>query len=181
MIEKGFAHTTARDIVAASGTNLASIGYHFGSKEALLNAAGIDSFDDWDDAIDGAMAAREGDRPDERPRALLAGVLQSMGEHRPMVVASVQAFAQAEFSDDVREQIATSYRGARRSFAALLLGLADDEVDDHAAATVGSLGIALVNGLVLQHLVDPADTPSADDVVEAVRALSGRAADDLRG
>ena len=26
--EKGYAHTTARDIVAASGTNLASIGYH---------------------------------------------------------------------------------------------------------------------------------------------------------
>ena len=31
---------TARDIVAASGANLASIGYHFGSKEALLSAAG---------------------------------------------------------------------------------------------------------------------------------------------
>jgi len=37
--EKGYAHTTARDIVAASGTNLASIGYHYGSTKALLNAA----------------------------------------------------------------------------------------------------------------------------------------------
>jgi len=36
---KGYAHTTARDIAAASGANLASIGYHFGSTQALLNTA----------------------------------------------------------------------------------------------------------------------------------------------
>src|SRR5690606_38768776 len=35
--EKGYSRTTARDIPAASGANLAAIGYHFGSKEALLN------------------------------------------------------------------------------------------------------------------------------------------------
>ena len=39
LLERGYARTTARDLVAASGTNLASIGYHFGSKEALLNGA----------------------------------------------------------------------------------------------------------------------------------------------
>src|SRR5256714_10188090 len=37
--EKGYARTTARDIAAAADANLASIGYHFGSKEALLDAA----------------------------------------------------------------------------------------------------------------------------------------------
>ena len=41
---KGYAHTTARDIASASGANLASIGYHFGSKEALLNEAMIRLF-----------------------------------------------------------------------------------------------------------------------------------------
>src|SRR4051794_21864738 len=45
--EKGYARTTARDLVAASGTNLASIGYHFGSKEALLNEAIQASFAEW--------------------------------------------------------------------------------------------------------------------------------------
>ena len=38
--EKGYAHTTARDIVAASSTNLASIGYHYGSTKALLERGG---------------------------------------------------------------------------------------------------------------------------------------------
>jgi AcrR family transcriptional regulator len=37
LLERGYARTTARDLVAASDTNLASIGYHFGSNEALLN------------------------------------------------------------------------------------------------------------------------------------------------
>ena len=36
LLEKGFVRTTARDIVKESGTNLASIGYHYGSKDALL-------------------------------------------------------------------------------------------------------------------------------------------------
>src|SRR6478672_3691791 len=45
--EKGYAHTTARDIVAASGTNLASIGYHYGSTKALLNAAVLAAMDEF--------------------------------------------------------------------------------------------------------------------------------------
>src|SRR6266498_1795114 len=45
--DKGYAHITARDLVAASGTNLASIGYHFGSKAGLLNAALGVVFEEW--------------------------------------------------------------------------------------------------------------------------------------
>ena len=37
--ERDYGNITARDLVAASNTNLGSIGYHFGSKEALLNEA----------------------------------------------------------------------------------------------------------------------------------------------
>src|SRR5213592_4977289 len=49
--DKGYARTTARDLVAASGTNLASIGYHFGSKEALLNEAIGDAFEEWTNEV----------------------------------------------------------------------------------------------------------------------------------
>ena len=49
--EKGYARTTARDIVAASGTNLASIGYHFGSKESLLNEAIGQAFEEGADRV----------------------------------------------------------------------------------------------------------------------------------
>ena len=56
LYEKGYARTTARDIVAASGTNLGSIGYHYGSTEALLNAAMIDAIGDWGEEIGRALA-----------------------------------------------------------------------------------------------------------------------------
>jgi AcrR family transcriptional regulator len=172
--EKGFAHTTARDIVAASGTNLASIGYHFGSKDALLNAAVIDSFDDWDGVIDAAMDGRSGAAPLDRLEAFLTGLVEALGQNRPMAAASVQAFAQSEFAPDVRAQIAEAYQGARRALPATLLQVDPSEVDDRTASTVGSLGMALVNGLVLQHLIDPGNAPSASDIIDAVRALARR-------
>ena len=37
LVEKGYHRTTARDIAAASGAHLGSIGYHYGSKDALMN------------------------------------------------------------------------------------------------------------------------------------------------
>ena len=58
--EKGYARTTARDIVAASGTNLASIGYHYGSTEALLNAAVLRTMEDFGAEIARAMGSGGG-------------------------------------------------------------------------------------------------------------------------
>ncbi|WP_435793576.1 TetR/AcrR family transcriptional regulator [Nonomuraea glycinis] len=37
LYEKGYFHTTARDIATAAGVSLAAIGYHYGTKDALLN------------------------------------------------------------------------------------------------------------------------------------------------
>jgi AcrR family transcriptional regulator len=37
--EKGYAGTTARDVAAGAGVSLASIGYHFGTVQELLDAA----------------------------------------------------------------------------------------------------------------------------------------------
>ena len=36
LIERGYSNTTARDVVAASHTNLASIGYHYGSLDKCV-------------------------------------------------------------------------------------------------------------------------------------------------
>jgi AcrR family transcriptional regulator len=63
--KRGYAHTTARDIVAASDTNLASIGYHYGSTRALLNAAVLAAMDDF-----GAEMARAIGEPDPGQSAL---------------------------------------------------------------------------------------------------------------
>ena len=39
LMEKGYNRTTARDIATAAGVSLAAIGYHFGSKDDLMNEA----------------------------------------------------------------------------------------------------------------------------------------------
>jgi AcrR family transcriptional regulator len=170
--EKGYAHTTARDIVAASGTNLASIGYHFGSKNALLDAAILDWFNDWDDDVDAALRDHHDGSPADRLAAFLDVVLGNVRTERALAAASLQWVAQIEFSGQVRGQLAETYARARRDFAAMLLGVAEDEVDDDTARAVGSLGLALVNGVVLQALIDPDRAPSGRDVAAAVRAVA---------
>ncbi|MGH3910201.1 MAG: TetR/AcrR family transcriptional regulator, partial [Pseudonocardiaceae bacterium] len=55
LYEKGYGRTTARDIAAASGVSLAAIGYHFGSKEALLNAALMQATMEWGEELERAL------------------------------------------------------------------------------------------------------------------------------
>ena len=95
--------------------------------------------------------------------------------------ASLQWVAQIEFSDQIRGQLAETYARARREFAAMLLGVAEDEVDDDTARAVGSLGLALVNGMVLQAIIDPERAPSGRDVAAALRAVALPAAASARG
>ncbi|MGH3898001.1 MAG: TetR family transcriptional regulator [Pseudonocardiaceae bacterium] len=52
----GYGRTTARDIAAAAGVSLAAIGYHFGSKETLLNAALMQATMEWGEELERALA-----------------------------------------------------------------------------------------------------------------------------
>src|SRR3954447_3852740 len=95
LYEKGYARTTARDIVAASGTNLASIGYHYGSKENLLNAALMSATEDFGDAVgaavgDGPPAAD----PYERFEAVFTRVLEQYATYRPLWRATFESVSQ---------------------------------------------------------------------------------------
>lgn len=58
LLEKGFLRTTARDIVKESGTNLASIGYHYGSKDALVVQAYVSLVEATGDRFDPGGAGR---------------------------------------------------------------------------------------------------------------------------
>src|SRR6202045_3038460 len=55
--EKGYARTTPAGIGAGRGTNLGSIGYHYGSVEALLNAAVLAAIEEWGAQLTRAMIA----------------------------------------------------------------------------------------------------------------------------
>ncbi len=122
--ERGYGRTTARDIVEASGTNLASIGYRFGAKEALLDAAMMESLGDWGAELERILAEAddEGAGPLERLEGVWARVTGSFEEHRPALVASFKAFARAEHSPELRAPIAAGQEEARSWLAALFAG-----------------------------------------------------------
>lgn len=169
--EKGYSRTTARDITAKSGANLAAIGYHFGSKEALLNAAVLASFDEWGTAIGQVDVKAGASEPLDRLERFLAGFLAGSVEQRAMFVASIQAFAEAEFVPEVRQQIAESYEEGRRSIAAIVLDIDPADVGEDGRA-LGSLVLAIINGMALQLLIAPDATPSAAEIAAVVRSLA---------
>ena len=51
LYEKGYARTTVRDLASAANVSMAAIGYHFGSREALLNTALIEANEEWGETL----------------------------------------------------------------------------------------------------------------------------------
>jgi AcrR family transcriptional regulator len=152
--EKGYARTTARDIVAASGTNLGSIGYHYGSKEALLRAAIFESFRRWYMPLIEAIEDRD---IGEIVRELLAG----LDEHRWLLVAHLEAVAEASRDEELRRFIAARYGDFRDALAARLGGGAD-------AAEQAARIIALLDGTIVQWLLGVDRKPDPHLLLRAI-------------
>lgn len=172
--ERGYARTTARDLVAASGTNLASIGYHFGSKEALLNEAISASFQEWAERVRAlALAAVPTDRSGDPAGLLMASwhaIRASFGEYRGLSVAFIEALAQAERQPELRALLAATYQRSRDQVAAMITELFS-ALDAPQATALATLEIALCDGLLIQWLLDPDATPSGEQLTDAITAV----------
>ncbi len=171
--EKGYARTTARDIVAASGTNLGSIGYHYGSVEALLNAAVLAAIEEWGQQVTGALAGGI-DPAAPFPRRFeqyWATVLASFREYRQVWAASVDMLGVADRVPEVRTAIASGLQDGRMAWAQLLHGI-DPATEPVKAQAVGSVYQALLSGVLVQWLVDPDHAPSAADLTDALRLIA---------
>lgn len=171
LVEKGYHATTARDIAAASGAHLASIGYHYGSKDALMSAAAIEAQGDWGTAIDDAVAAAGTAAPAERLAVCIDTLLAAIAAQRHVLSAAVQTYAQAEFSPSIHESLCNGTRGARASLAGMVLGTAPQDIDAETARSVGSTVHAIVAGLTLQALIDPDSLPTGKQVAAALQNL----------
>jgi AcrR family transcriptional regulator len=171
--EKGYARTTARDLVAVSGANLASIGYHFGSKEALLNEAIARTMVVWTRSVEAEAFATEGASTEERMERALAAMVDRFAEYEGYLVSFVEAFPQAVRSDELRATMAGAYEDARRAGSEMLRrALAEDgrELSERDSDVLASLVLALCDGLVLQWLLDRERAPSSAEVIGALRA-----------
>jgi AcrR family transcriptional regulator len=165
--EKGWARTTVRDIATAAGVSHAAIGYHFGSREALLIAAFVQAMDEWGAQTDRAFQAAD-------PQATWDARIASFHEQRELWLASVEAMIQAEHNAELRELLAAANREGRRGLAAAQLGIDEDDVDEVAERSVGAVESALLSGIMVQVLLDPEHAPSGKDIVAGLRALAAR-------
>jgi AcrR family transcriptional regulator len=174
---KGYARTTARDIAAAANANLASIGYHFGSKEALLNEAILRTCEQWTDRLGEAAFAREDESPLDQMAASWVAMLSSFEELRPVLVGLIEAVGQSAWSEDVRHELAAHYRTSREQVASMVRASLGTEAEDTGtdANVVASFLIAVCDGLVLQWLLDPDETPTGDQLISSLGSALARA------
>jgi AcrR family transcriptional regulator len=176
LLEKGFARTTARDIAAASGVSLAAIGYHFGSKEALLTDALMQAIQEWEVEFRQALSRSTRPRatPTERFEAIWSYLIQSFAAHRAMWVANFDVFLQMDHVPEIRQRIGEALQGARVGLASLFLNVDEAAINARTAQTVGAFHHALMIGVMAQWLMEPKQAPSARDLTEALRAVTAQ-------
>ncbi|WP_326699336.1 TetR/AcrR family transcriptional regulator [Streptomyces sp. NBC_01754] len=172
LYEKGYARTTARDLVRASGVSLAAIGYHFGTKEALLNEALIQASQQWGDELERVLATNEVDEtsmPMQRFESTWNRMIELFETHRPLWAASFEMISQSEHSDEIRGFFSTSQEQARQGLVSLLHSALPEE----SRRPVGLFYQALLTGVMAQWLTDPANAPSGRDLTDALKAIIG--------
>ncbi|MFD3697905.1 TetR/AcrR family transcriptional regulator [Streptomyces sp. NPDC058646] len=175
LVEKGFVRTTARDVVSASGTNLASIGYHYGSKDALLTQAFTALMQEWGENFRSGLP--QGGGALERFRAVWEGVLAQHEAGGPVWAAGLEVALSREERPELRAMLAASQAEGRRGLVSILAGIPEDELDARDERTLGAFCQALLNGLMVQRLLDPDSAATAEELTEGMR----RAAEAVTG
>lgn len=151
--ERGYGQTTARDVAGAAGVSLGAIRYHFGSLETLLNEAIAECSRRWIREFRHSLAARAGTRPQPGPLAAVEEIYKVFADEQTLLLGYVEAFARAQRSPRARAQLAGHYDELRAGVGAAVRDVL--EADHTASDTIATILIALVDGLMIQWLLDP--------------------------
>lgn len=171
--ERGYGNTSSRDIVRTAGVNLASINYHFGSKEALLNDALGQCFATWNQRVQQAFDQSAATSPYEQIRAVLAATIDSFAQIRPAVHACIESYAPALRSQDLRDRLASGYAEVRQhsvDLAKAALAGTDIELPE-SLPTIVTVLMAIIDGLMIQWIADPTAIPNSEEVLQAIATL----------
>jgi AcrR family transcriptional regulator len=155
---------TARAIAKESGANLASITYHFGSKDDLVTEAVIEGLDRWLAEITERLDNLSEQAPTARFRRAGELVESTRQQHAGLARNFVVALAKAQHDPRIRRMLAEGFARTRQPVAALL-GLGNDDAGRDAAGLV----LAQFYGLLFQVLLD-VDLAIDGDRLEAAQA-----------
>jgi AcrR family transcriptional regulator len=168
MRQSGRGDITARDLVAASDTNLGSISYHFGSKDALLDEAARLVFEEWAVAVARTVIADSDAPPGVRLARSLEMILDDFDEMRPYFLGFIQIVAGSERSPETREQLIAHYRKQRDTVTTMITESLSHKIDDEDARHIASLLMSVSDGLMLQSLIDPDSAPTSSQLTLAL-------------
>ncbi|MFE6406292.1 TetR/AcrR family transcriptional regulator [Streptomyces sp. NPDC057837] len=176
LLAKGFLRTTARDIVKESGTNLASIGYHYGSKDALLARAYIEMVEGMSAAFDGGGELRGEPGSLERFAEVWTNIIGTMRDPGSLWRLSLEVVAMGDQLPEVREHLARAQREGARGIVTLFHGGLEDDVPEERVDTLGYFYLTLMMGLMAQWTFDPKSAPEAGQLAEGLRQVIEAAA-----
>lgn len=175
LIVKGYLQTTARDIAQASGVSLAAIGYHFGTKEALLQEAMVQANTEWGERVDDTLATTE--KPDDADwsswvETVWEQILHASPEDLRLLQASFEVLLNVEETTPVCVSINSAMFQARNALITMF-DHDDDALTDAERESIGRFYHALLVGARSLQLVAPGVAPTAGDITTTL-SLIGR-------
>ncbi|MGW5248590.1 TetR/AcrR family transcriptional regulator [Streptomyces sp. NPDC004129] len=173
LLDKGFLRTTARDIVKESGTNLASIGYHYGSKDALLVQAYVSLIEGVGASFDPGVGGEVTEPPGslERFQEVWANVIRSVPGSRAIWMLSFELIFQGDRLPEVRKLLAEAQEEGRSGLVSMFSGVLEADIDKETVDSEGRFYQTLLNGLMVQWLFDPDSATGADQLTEGLRRV----------
>lgn len=182
LIEKGYVQTTDRDIANASGVSLAAIGYHFGTKEALLQEAMVQANTEWGQRVSEAAAITEATEDTgwgDWFEHVWAGIISASEDDQRLLQASIEVLLNVNQSTHVYTSIENGMLQARQSFLDAFEHKSQ-EADDRQANAIGAFYHALMIGVRLLRLATPDHAPGAHELCLAMRAISDKFCEENR-
>ena len=170
--EDGLGAVTAREVAGRAQANLASIGYHFGSKDAMVAEALVDEVTD---LLAPVLALLESnDAPAEKASAAITTLNDLFASAAARIPAYLAALSQAPHDPEVRTRLASLFAEVRGRLAANIELQADsgqlpDWIDPIAMA---ALIVAVVQGVVISAALEPAATEGIAPPAVAAQFLS---------
>lgn len=168
MRQSGRGEITARDLVAASNTNLGSISYHFGSKDALLDEAAKLVFEEWAQTLARTINSDPDTPPARRLTHALEMILDDFDAMRPYFLGFIQIVAGSERSLETREQLIAHYRKQRDTVTTMITESLRSSINPEDARHIASLLMSVSDGLMLQSLIDPDSAPTSHQLTLAL-------------
>ncbi|HWV34179.1 MAG TPA: helix-turn-helix domain-containing protein [Thermomicrobiales bacterium] len=181
LLDKGYVQTTARDIATASGVSLAAIGYHFGTKEKLLQEAMAEANAEWGERL--VESASSVEVPAQASWAewferVWRNILDDSTEDQRMMLASLEVLANVDPSAPVHFSIGERMSCARDALVSLF-GHDTEALTAEQLEALGTFYFALDIGARVLGAVSPGCGPSSHQLVMALQAIAPRICEEL--